>query len=233
MDIWGVLFPRRCPVCDRILKFGGKKICEECVDKLVYIREPRCKKCGKQLKQSEEEYCYDCRKCKHIYKMGIAPFMHTGAVKNSVYAIKYHNKREYVDFYTDEIVRLYREEIKQWSCDGIIPVPLHRRKRIKRGFNQAGLIAKGLSEKLGIPMYGKILKRVVDTKPQKELNDIQRKKNLENAFILNENIVKLKKIILVDDIYTTGSTIDSCTKVLMDGGIKEVYYICISVGTGY
>ena len=233
MDIWGMVFPRRCPVCDKILRFEGRKICRECVDKLVYIREPRCKKCGKQVRRFEDEYCYDCRKHSHVYKMGIAPFMHTGAVKNSLYAIKYHNKREYADFYADEIARLYGDEIKSWACDGIIPVPLHRRKQIKRGFNQAEVFAKKLSKKLGIPMYEKILKRVVDTKPQKELNDIQRKKNLENAFILDKNIVELRKVILVDDIYTTGSTIDSCAKVLMDGDVKEVYYVSISVGLGY
>lgn len=233
MDIWGVLFPRRCPVCDRVLKYGGEKICRKCVEKLIYIQEPRCKKCGKQILKFEEEYCYDCKKHKHLYKRGIVPFVHTGTIKKSIYGIKYKNKREYVDFYTDEIVRLYKEEIKTWKCDGIIPVPLYRKKQIKRGYNQAEIIAKGLSEKLGIPMYTDILKRVVNTKPQKELNDIQRKKNLENAFIISRNIVRLQKVILVDDIYTTGSTIDSCARVLMESGILEVYYVSLSIGTGY
>lgn len=233
MDIWGFMFPRRCPVCDKILAFNGKKICFGCEDKLVYVHEPKCKKCGKQIEKFEQEYCYDCTKHRHIYKTGIAPFVHTGLVKQSIYAIKYRNKREYIDFYTDEILRLYKDEIEQWSCDGIIPVPLYKKKRRKRGFNQAEIIAKALSKKLNIPIYGNILKRVKDTQPQKELNRLQRKKNLENAFIIDKNIVKLKKVILVDDIYTTGSTIDSCAKILMDGGIKEVYYICISVGMGY
>lgn len=233
IDIGGLLFPRRCPVCDGILTFGGKKICGECVDKLAYIHEPRCKKCGKQIEKFEQEYCYDCAKHRHVYKTGIVPFMHTGYVKKSVYAIKYQNKREYIDFYTDEIVRLYREEIEAWNAQGLIPVPLHKKKRIKRGYNQAELIARELSKKLGMPMYGKILKRIENTRPQKELNDIQRKKNLENAFIIDKNIVKLKKVILVDDIYTTGSTIDACSKILMDNGIQEVNYICISIGVGY
>lgn len=233
MDIMGVLFPRRCPVCDGILRLGKEKICPECKGKLVYIREPRCKKCGKQIEKMEQEYCFDCKKHNHFYEMGIAPFSHTGAVRKSVYAIKYQNKREYLDFYTDEIARLYREEIKEWDCDGLIPVPLHKRKRLKRGYNQAEVMAKKLAKKLELPVYRDGLIRIVDTKPQKELNDIQRKKNLEKAFIMNENIVKLRKVILVDDIYTTGSTIDACTKVLMEHGVKKVYFICISVGTGY
>lgn len=233
MDIMGVLFPRRCPVCDGILRLGKEKICPECKGKLVYIREPRCKKCGKQIEKMEQEYCFDCKKHNHFYEMGIAPFSHAGAVRKSIYAIKYQNKREYLDFYTDEIARLYREEIKEWDCDGLIPVPLHKRKRLKRGYNQAEVMAKKLAKKLELPVYRDGLIRIVDTKPQKELNDIQRKKNLEKAFIMNENIVKLRKVILIDDIYTTGSTIDACTKVLMEHGVKKVYFICISVGTGY
>lgn len=233
MDFKGLIFPRRCPVCDEVLEFNGELICKECKPKLKYILEPRCKKCEKQLITQEQEYCYDCKNKKHFYKEGIAGFSHVGVIKKSIYDIKYSNKREYVNFYVKEMSKLYKRYILDWNCDGIIPVPLHFRKKIKRGYNQAEIIAKAFSRELGIKMYGNLLKRQKYTKPQKELNDIQRKKNLEKAFKITKNIVELKKAILVDDIYTTGNTIDACAKELLNSGVDEVYYLSISIGTGY
>lgn len=233
MDFRGLIFPRRCPVCDSVLKFNSELICKDCKPKLKYILEPRCKKCGKQLISQEQEYCYDCKNKTHIYKEGLAGFSHVGVIKKSIYDIKYSNKREYVDFYVNEISKLYKRYILRWNCDGIIPVPLHFRKKLSRGYNQAEIIAKAFSKELGIKMYSNLLKRHKNTRPQKELNDIQRKKNLENAFKINKNIVELKKVILVDDIYTTGSTIDACAKELLNNGTEEVYYLSISIGTGY
>lgn len=233
MDLKGLIFPRRCPICDKILTFNGKLICDKCKDKLIYINEPRCKKCGKQLIKYEDEYCYDCKKGKHIYREGAAAFSHTGDIKKSIYKIKYCNKREYVEFYTNELIKNYGKKIMSWNCDYIIPVPLHRKRQIRRGYNQAEIIAKIISKKTGIPIRTDILARVKNTKPQKELNDEDRKKNLENAFKIHKSIVKLKKIILVDDIYTTGSTIDACTKTLLRYGAVEVYFLSLSIGTGY
>jgi ComF family protein len=242
MDLKGVLFPRRCPICDKILKFDGELICKECKNKLVYIIEPRCKKCGKQLDKPQQEYCYDCKEKEHLYKMGIAGFSHVGEIKKSIYDIKYSNRREYVDFYVNEMCKFHKRQILDWGCEGLIPVPLHYKRKIKRGYNQAEVIARAFSKELGIKVYNNGLKRVKNTKPQKELNDIERRKNLENAFEINKknskvarnsNITKLKKVILIDDIYTTGTTIDACTKELLQGGIEEVYYLSLSIGTGY
>lgn len=230
MDIKGLVFPRRCPVCDGVLLFSGEKICIDCRGELEYIREPRCKKCGKQLANEEQEYCFDCGNKKHLFKTGIACFVHKGKVRESVYRLKYNMRPEYADFFADEIVRRYEKIIRQWDADGIVPVPLHRKKKLKRGYNQAEVIARRLGKRLGIKVYSDVLIRVKNTVPQKELDDNGRRKNLENAFKIKRNIVKLNKIILVDDIYTTGSTVDACTKIMTLGGVKEVYVICITAG---
>lgn len=238
MDIVSILYPRRCPVCEEVLKYNKGKICDLCKSKLCFITEPRCKKCGKQIEKFDEEYCFDCRNKKHYYKKGIALLMHTDIVRKSIYSIKYNNKREYVDFFVEELIRRYKDEIKLWACSLIIPVPLHKKKKKTRGFNQAEVIASRLSRGVGIPMDNKTLLRVKNTKPQKEFNDVGRKKNLIDAFVVKKDrvekdIEKFKKIILIDDIYTTGSTIDECAKVLLNTGIEEVYYISLSIGKGY
>lgn len=231
MDLLGVLFPRTCPLCGKIIK--NTYICNNCRGKLPYITGTRCCKCSKPILGEAKEYCSDCRKGKHIYKKGLAPFLHTGELKYAVYGIKYDNKREYVDFFVDEIVKRYRKEIDSWGCNRIVPVPLYKKKKVKRGFNQAEVIGRRLSKKLSIPYSPNTLIRLRDTKPQKQLNDVQRKKNLEKAFKIDGNIVKLNKVILVDDIYTTGSTIDECSRALLLAGAAEVYFICLSIGAGF
>lgn len=189
-------------------------------------------KCGKKVESSEVEYCYDCTKTNHVYDKGRCLYSHNKAIKKSLYDFKYKNKREYAKAYGEELADNLRDEILSWKADVIIPVPLHKSKKTLRGYNQAELIAKELGRRINIPVDSKCIRRVIKTKPQKELNNLERNKNVKNAFIVAKNIVKYKKVILVDDIYTTGSTMDSCAKALKDKGISEVYCVCISIGTG-
>lgn len=227
-----MFFPRRCPVCDGILPVGKGKICGGCYNKLNFIAEPRCKKCGKQIESKEEEYCRDCRTKKHYYDRGISLIENKGEGKSSVYAIKYRNKREYAEFYADEIKIRYEYEISLWGANLMIPVPLHKKKLRKRGYNQAKVIADDLGEKLLIPVKEKALSRIKNTIPLKTLHGEERKKCLKDAFVADTALVKGKVVVLVDDIYTTGSTIDECSKELISKGASKVYFITISIGEG-
>ena len=110
---------------------------------------------------------------------------------------------------------------------------MYRKKQKKRGYNQAEVFARALGRETGLPVEGRLLVRNRDTVPQKELNDRQRRQNLKNAFQLVPDIVKYRKILLVDDIYTTGSTMDEAAKTLLAAGAEQVYYICVSIGAGF
>lgn len=232
IDIIRLFYPARCPFCDKPVEYGKELIHSSCRSKLPYILGAKCMKCGKKVENQEIEYCYDCTKMKHIFDKGRCLYSHNAEVKKSIYNFKYKNKREYARAYGEEISDNLRDEILSWGANVIIPVPLHKTKLRIRGYNQAELLAKELSKRFNIPMENKMLTRIKRTKPQKELNDSDRKKNMKNAFIVDKNIVKYKKVILVDDIYTTGSTIDGCAKVLKENGVNKVYYICLSIGTG-
>lgn len=102
-----------------------------------------------------------------------------------------------------------------------------------RGFNQAELIARKLGQELGISVSTDLLLRTKRTTAQKELNDQERKANLKNAFQVAKNNIEAKKILLIDDIYTTGSTIDAASAVLLEHGAEKVYFLSISIGRGY
>lgn len=207
-------------------------ICRNCEAKLIYITEPACKKCGKQLENEIAEYCYDCIRKKHVYDAGKAVFSYQGIIKESLYRFKYSDKRDYAYFYATETAKLYGRWLKSRNIDAIVPIPLHKKRRKKRGYNQAELYARFLGELLDIPVFTKMLIRVENTKPQKNLNDAERKNNLKKAFKYNENIVQSRCILLVDDIYTTGSTIDAAAEELKVAGVQKVYFTCVSIGRG-
>lgn len=230
-NILDIICPKTCPMCDKILS-SHENICTACHSKLVYIHEPKCKKCGKELQDETKEYCTDCSVNKHFFKCNVAVFEYSHMVSRSLYKFKYHNRRTYAKFYGEAMAKHCAYDIEMWNTDVIIPVPIHYKKRIKRGYNQAALIARELGKRTNILVDEKYLYRVVNTKPMKELNKTTRKKNVEKAFKIYKNVVKYNKIILVDDIYTTGSTLDACAKALLAAGVKEIYCICMSVGYG-
>lgn len=231
-EIVSLVFPRRCPVCDEVL-MAGKYICEDCRKKLCFIKEPVCKKCGKTLEREQQEYCSDCVRKKHFFVQGKAVFAYQKEMKKSMYRFKYSNKREYADFYAAEAAKLYSGWVKHREIEVIVPIPMYFWKKRRRGYNQAEVFARRLGKQLHIPVTGKIVKRIRNTRPQKELNDVERKENLKKAFKIAPDIVKYRKILLVDDIYTTGSTMDAVAEVLLEAGVKEVYFICVCIGRGY
>ena len=146
---------------------------------------------------------------------------------------KYGNKREYAEFYANAAAEKYGVWLKKIKAEVLIPVPMYSRKKRLRGYNQAEVFARALGRKTGILVEEHFIKRVRNTTPQKELNESQRHSNLKNAFKLTTDIVKYKKVVLVDDIYTTGSTMDEISKILKESGVENIYYICISIGEGY
>lgn len=226
------VYPPTCPICDRL---SGKpaKICNDCRKKLKYINSPRCLKCGKAVENDDVEVCFDCSKHIHEFDRGLALWGYTDETRNSVYRFKYQNCRIYSKVYVDEIVSNLGEIISSWKCDVIIPIPIHARKFRERGFNQAELLAKDMAAILGIGLDTELISRNRYTKPQKELDDNERIKNLENAFTITKNVVQYKKVLLVDDIYTTGSTIDACARVLKEKGVEQVFAVCLCIGQGY
>lgn len=209
------------------------RVCMKCNEKLHYIGALRCLRCGKKLYSEKEEFCNDCKTKSHLFKQGVGVFAYDDKIKQAMYRFKYSNRRDYANFFGETIAARHGYLIRRWQPQVIIPIPLYKIKYFQRGYNQAELIANVLGRELEIPVDKEILVRAKKTRAMKELNDEERVKNLQNAFKLSENIVKYKKILLVDDIYTTGATIDACSEVLLAGGAKEVYFASVCIGNGF
>ncbi len=230
--ILNILFPRRCPVCAEIVKPAGSLICPSCFQELSFVKSPVCKKCGKEIADETMEFCDDCMEHRHAYEYGIALLNYNDTARNSMVRIKYHNKREYLDFYGAALAVRYERAIRKMNIDAIIPVPVHPSRRRKRGFNQAEVLAEIVGERLGIPVRTELLKRTKRTLPQKELTAAERLKNLSGAFWAEEMPEDIRRVLLLDDIYTTGSTIEACTRVLLRAGVEYVYFAVICMAGG-
>ena len=224
-----LLFPRRCPVCDDIIKNWGKLCCPHCMQKLQYLGEHFCIKCGKGLSKQETEYCSDCRKYPHKFTRGRSLYCYE-SVAGSLFRFKYQGRQEYADFWGEELYRHLGNDIRGMKADAIVPVPLHKSRYQERGYNQSALLAKALAKHMEIPCLDKIVVRNKKTLPQKQLNYAERQNNLKKAFKLSVNDVKLNTVIIVDDIYTTGSTVDALSEVFLENGVKHMYVITLAAG---
>ena len=233
MNLWekslGILYPRTCCFCGKVSR---ESICLACKKQIEYISEPRCKKCGKPIQNETKEFCHDCEEKETYYEQGRSVWLHKGPVKRSIYKFKYRNRRIYGVYYAEEMHRLYREKIKEWGVTCIIPIPLHRKRKRKRGYNQAEILAKRLGKLMDIKVDTKAVERVQNTKPRKGLDPQERQRSLRQAFRIKKGWKCENSVLLIDDIYTTGSTIDSVAKVLKEQGVSKVWFLTISIGQG-
>ena len=236
-QIADLLYPIKCPFCGEIVSAGREKrtahngICASCRKKIVYIGEPRCKKCGKPISKAEEEFCYDCTRKQRLFEEGRSLWLHKEPVKQAVYALKYKNRRIYAEAFGAELAEHYGRYLRRKRVDRIVPIPLHKKRRRERGFNQAELLADELGKRTGIPVDAAALRRVKETRPQKKLDDKGRSRNMRGAFEASGEITG-KTIVLIDDIYTTGSTLSEAAGTLYRAGAEKVYFLTISIGQG-
>ncbi len=232
-----LLFPPRCIVCDEILEPEEKTygIHSACESKLYPILGAVCMHCGRPFgDENPKEYCYDCIAKGYHKKTNITQakslYCYKGAIKTSMYRLKYSNKREYASYFASVAVQMHGEWLHRIGVQAIVPVPMYPRKQRQRGYNQAECFAKELASRLKVPVETKLVKRVVDTAPQKNLDAKERKNNLKNAFQNTEFVVQYRCVLVVDDIYTTGSTAEAVAHELIKEGIHRVYLLTICAG---
>ncbi len=226
------LYPPRCPVCDGILKTSLQRCCDDCRKSLPWIHGVVCMKCGKPVGDETQEYCSDCRKTKHFFDQGTAPFTYSGGIRRSVYRMKFENRRDYLDFYAESMSAACAGYLERWRPDLILPVPMHRSRRRKRGYNQSELLAERISRLTGIPCDCEVLRCIRKTSAQKSLGRRERLRNLQGSFEVCGMFREGARILVVDDVYTTGSTMDEISRVLKNAGVRYVYFVVLCTGKG-
>ncbi len=221
-----LVFPENntCSICGYWDEEIGKKhICRECLLKLKSIQGHKCKICSKPLISSGDT-CMECIETPKFFKKVYSPYKYQGLLRDVIKDFKYNNK----PYYYKMLGELLYQHIKDKDIDLnlITYVPLHKNKKRKRGYNQSQLMAKYLGIKMDIPSE-KLIKRIVDTKPQNQLNREDRKNNLKNTFSAKK-ILTNKNILLVDDVYTTGTTLNACSEALLKVDANNIYGLTLA-----
>lgn len=227
-----VLYPPRCPVCETILIPGEGLVCRRCAGALPYVREPYCMCCGKPLIHHERELCADCGNRRHLFDEGRAVFLYEKGVRLSVNRLKFLNRREYIPFYGKCLFQLYLEVQPFWRAQCLVPIPMHPKKRAVRGYDQAVLLARALSDLSHLPVSEGLLERTRYTQSSKKLGRSDRRKNLRGVFRIRSEAAIPESVILIDDIYTTGATMDEAACTLRCAGVKRIFFLTVCIGRG-
>jgi len=202
---------------------------------IEWLTDNTCKICGKTLGDStavNNDICYECKENQHSFSGGFSCSVYDGPVREILSGLKYRGRSYYADKISDIMSDRAAGFIEKLGIDLIIAVPMFKKKERTRGYDQAHLIASGLAKKLDIKYRNDVLIKTKNTLSMSSLDSAERRINLHNAFDIGYNVddIKNKNVLLVDDVYTTGSTADSCSEVLNRNGANEVYIFTFTSG---
>ena len=221
--ITDLFFPQgvKCFVCG--IETSDLGICDSCYAKLPFIKGNICQKCGGE-KLGSGKVCLDCKGRDYYFHKNYSIFHYEDNMQKYILSFK-NGGRKYLGETFSKFIKNYLRHIKL-EFDIIIPVPIHKNRIKERGFNQSEVLCQSLDE---FVVDNSVFKRVKDTPHQTGLNRENREENLEGAFeVVSPDKIKDKKILLIDDIYTTGSTINECAKELLKSGATSVNSLCLA-----
>ena len=220
-----LLYPPLCAICGRSIS-ADEHLCDQCEAKAVRIVAPFCEKCSEPFEGSISS-AFTCANCAHrtiYFDAAVAAYSGRGIVRQIIHEFKYGRQihlRHLVGRWLS--AALDDERLRGRQFDVIVPVPLHPARQRERGFNQANLLAELLSAQTSIPSRP-LLERTRYTNTQTALDRAERMENLHNAFRLRKNAdVRGLRVLLVDDVLTTGSTLSECARVLKRAGALSVH----------
>ena len=217
-------------MCDELLRPGEKLVCARCAGRMPLIDGPRCLRCGRPLSRQEQEYCSGCVRESHTFIRGECTFRYEKALRRAVLSMKFKNRRDYLDFFAAAMAYRHEAFLRAVRPAVIVPVPMHPKKKAARGYDQCELLARRLGRLTGIPVCARSLVRVKYTTPQKGLGREERRQNLTNAFAVKDPGPLGSPVLLLDDIYTTGSTLDAAGQTLREAGFPEIYFLALCTG---
>jgi ComF family protein len=227
-----LIFPPRCITCDNPLeRHGPLPFCPSCLEEIHFIRSPLCPRCGVPFPatEGEDHLCGDCLRLEKPYAVARAVGRYEETLLTAIHRFKYKRR-----IGTGEVLGRIMADFAAgiWNLkviDRIVPVPLHRKKLRERGFNQAVILAREISKRFGIPLDFMSLRRDVFTPPQVGLGREERSANVHGAFSARHpERLAGQRILLVDDVYTTGSTLAECARVLIRAKAEAVMVLTLA-----
>ncbi len=224
----GLVFPGRCKACGGRLTRGARFFCPGCLQKARLITGPLCTVCGRPYPDGsgEDHPCAECIRSRKAFDSARAPLAYEGVVRDAIHLYKYRELRalkSYLGGFVEYGARRWFE-----GATVAAAVPLHPRRLRARGFNQSLFLAKAAADGLGIRLSAGSLERVKHTMPQIELSPAERELNVRGAFAVNGEGFAGESVLLVDDVYTTGATVNECARVLKKAGAANVHVLTVA-----
>jgi len=214
-----LFFPNRCPCCDGFIRWD-KLICGKCHSSIETVYEKACPVCGREPCMCSEDNYYD---------RALVPLRYENLVKEGVLSLKRGNNKNFGEYTGKLIAGILKNEMSELQFDMVMPVPMSPASFRKRGFNQAEIIAGEIASALDIPLVTDVLIKQDTDSSQHYLNKSQRMKNISAIKIMKTDLTG-KRIIICDDVITTGSTINRCARLLKNSGAETVF-AAVAAGT--
>jgi len=224
------LFPKFCISCGK----EGSYLCQDCFSLIDILERQYCPFCSRPKIVIDGKTCNFCKRSKSLNGLYCAASYNNFIVKKLINQFKYEPyikelSKPLSSLIVAHLINL--DKVENFQDYILVPIPLHKKKLKKRGFNQAGEVAKELSRILKIPFFDDILIKIKQTTAQMELKKEEREKNIKGIFLCQKpEIIQRKKILLVDDVFTTGSTMEESALILKRAGAKEVWGIVVARG---
>lgn len=218
------LLPPRCGGCGELID-QNCALCGTCWSKLSFITKPFCETCGFPFELESEggAICGSCLRSAPVFTKLRSAFCYENQSRDLILRFKHGDATYLTPLFTQWMEVAGRELLEK--ADFLLPVPLHWKRLIKRGYNQAAFLAQGLAKKTGKDCFPNVLRRMRSTESQGHLTLLERRKNVSGAFYVRKQDKKIllgKTVLLIDDVFTTGATITECTKILKKAGAREI-----------
>lgn len=215
-----LIFPSRCLICKKI---SSDILCSDCLSKVSLVQPPICRICGIPIDNGN--ICYRCRQNTLYFSQARSYALYEGPMRTAIIKFKFERRREIGKFF-GEILGRFALQLN-WDIDVIIPIPLSKRRLKERGFNQSEILALEVSKILKLPISLGLV-RIKETKSSIDLSLEERRININKAFLVSDKGLKGKRVLLVDDVYTTGATVSEAGKTLLERGISEVKVLTLA-----
>jgi ComF family protein len=227
-----LFLPRQCASCQKTWLHSHQGFwCQACSEELPWIESPICPRCGRPFPKSPsspDHLCGDCLQSAFLFDSARSATQHSGVVRKRIHQLKFGSQLHWAPPLAELLGELFRRN-KSPTVDLIFPVPLHVKRLRQRGFNQAGLLAKAFGHQVGLPVLFHVLTRKSWTEPQTRLNREERLRNVKDAFhVIDTGKVRKRHVLIIDDVYTTGTTLNECAKTLKAAGASEVHALTVS-----
>ena len=214
------LFPPVCGGCRR----STVRWCEDCQRGISKIDGTVCPRCGDPM--PTRNLCQDCASIQPSFEMLRSYAIFEGPLRSALHQLKYERDVGLAEPLSKHLIELYNE--LKWDIDIVTPIPLGARRARERGFNQSDLLARPLAYAIQKPYYPRALRRIRDTRSQVGLSAMERRNNVESGFTAQREIVRGKAVLIIDDVMTTGSTVNACAQALRMAGASAVYGLTLA-----